>query len=512
MKKRISLRHLISIYCLVYMPLTLAMDRTKKALMLKKVGEHAQHTTNTLQMTLPTSAQPEISDLREVKVFRLVRYVGTLADAINQSQDGQGVTCLADKMRLVEKLRGLGVTQNDAVALDQIEQDVLHEVESTLITSVEEALNFISQEFGVEFSDASESQTELNSHSTESPAPRVMRHKPLIIQKKDTQIYKALASGNPATLQELLAGGNTPELDPKRCTIEGGNGDTPLFWVLDPELKISTQARKEMIDLLLAERVSIAKVNDNGHTVVHEAILSEHPEVAALFPYLFEKEMTEGLINLQGQTPLHVAVAQGLVDKVQYILSLRTSALEEPDFENQTPLQVAFNKHLPSKDKLVIAHALIEAGANMEVTNAEGVPLIFDVVNRVDLAGVELLLGHGANCRSVNLQNHTLLEFAQAKIGKTEKPEVAQRIYDVIKEYVEGKRLPSFLKVEASKSAAASPYVSITVPASLQGQVDMQKFRENIIRAFVTPGQDGASLLQKMLVASLNENKEESHE
>ncbi len=505
MKNNMRMQSALVISLSLSISFALAMDQQDKDKSKKEQKSLSEKMVEAVPMT-ESAVQKKRSQLTSLQSIGGRVY---LASQLGQLQETQ-----EEEQQIKQVMREL---RAQARKVGTVQEDVAPE--PVVIKTVEEGLDYLAKRFGLEFVHYENMQplaslAESQEHVLAFEAPYIQtdyvapyEHRPslsLVLHQESMPLYKAIASGNSQTLaaylKEVQDGGGDLKTLGDGLDIDQ-HGFAPLNWVLIPDLDITAETRIAMLDMLLTAGLDIHSPSNFGRTAVHDAILSELPEAHKIFEFLYEKYVLSDLIDFGGQTPLHAAVAKGLMEPVTFLLG-RKPNLEARDFKERTPLQVVFDEHLPSKVKAVIADALIKAGANMEVVDTDGNPLIFDVINKVDLVGVELLLGHGANCRSTNLQNHTVLEFAQEKISKTEKKEAATHIYEVVKEYVEGKRLPRGTKPVAQ-------HISIAIPESLQGKVDVAAFREQIRIMLTTQEADGTSLLSKALVHSLiKENHE----
>lgn len=140
--------------------------------------------------------------------------------------------------------------------------------------------------------------------------------------------------------------------------------------------------------------------------------------------------------------PLHKAVAQGFFEEVK-LLACHGAPLELRDDNGHTPLQVVFLSGIARTRKNMIASALIEAGANMEVLDEEKSPLLFTLIKKVDLESVALLLKYGVNVQtSRDAKDRLPLIYADLKVKDSENRRT-DAISQLIQEYVDG-RAPEY--------------------------------------------------------------------
>lgn len=140
--------------------------------------------------------------------------------------------------------------------------------------------------------------------------------------------------------------------------------------------------------------------------------------------------------------PLHKAVAQGDTEVVRLLVDNR-APLELRNEAGLTPLQVAFQSKLPLAGRIALVSTLVESDANMEVLDTEKSPLVFSLIKKVDLEGVKLLLGYGVSLYSTDSNGRTPLIYSDLKVKVSQNPKT-EEIADLIEEYVDGKRKPTF--------------------------------------------------------------------
>lgn len=313
------------------------------------------------------------------------------------------------------------------------------------------------------------------------------------IPQESMPLYKVITTGEPqalaAYLKELHDGGGDLNTHGQDLNVDQ-HGFAPLNWVLIPELNITAQARIAMLDMLLKAGADINRPSNFGRTAVHDAIVSPLPEARQVFAFLYEKYVLADLIDVEGQTPLHAAVAKGLVEPVTFLLG-RKPDLEVRDFKQRTPLQLAFESDLSSDVKAKIVNALVAAGADVNVCDPNNTPLIFQVIKKVDLTGVQLLLYHGVDIHKEDWKYGSMLKYAQQKVESTNNPEIAQKILALVTEYAE-------------KKGITKHCVTIPIPENLQGEIDPAVLQRTVATMLTVPRMDNnKSLLQMAFEASL---------
>ncbi|MGE0010316.1 MAG: hypothetical protein AB7F19_07335 [Candidatus Babeliales bacterium] len=201
--------------------------------------------------------------------------------------------------------------------------------------------------------------------------------------------------------------------------------------------------------------------------------------------------------------PLHRAIAQGFITESRLLVD-HNSPLELRDADGHTPLQVVFNSHLNSHTRIVLASILIEAGASMEVLDAEKSPLLFSLIKKVNLDGVRLLLGYGVNLRSTNFQGRMPLIYADEKVNTSENPKT-EEISDLIAQYLDGKRKPEFahlIQTQAERARlCAAAHQSVLAALRQQREVLEEQMRLRQAEA------EHLAMLEKSLHSSVDESE-----
>ncbi|MDD3926009.1 MAG: ankyrin repeat domain-containing protein [bacterium] len=120
-------------------------------------------------------------------------------------------------------------------------------------------------------------------------------------------------------------------------------------------------------------------------------------------------------VNVKGNkwTPLYLAVRSGWVDLVQVFLS-RGAATELSGSGDVTPLGVAYSVS-DVKKSTAIARLLIDAGANVNVTDSQESTPLMNAVDKGDYKIAALLLSRGAEVNRRNWNGITALMLAAAK-------------------------------------------------------------------------------------------------
>lgn len=522
MKKRIRIQQLLVVFCFAYIPLGMTMDGSVNHDQSKKSGllSRLARKTSKDESKLVTTPAQQLSQTQESQ--RVCKALKTRAHVVLSSSSAEE----KKKLTRFQTLESVGAAEHIKSQLRVISEQQQAAQSQPKFRTLEEGLTCLAAQFGCEFSFSNDAA--LDPKNVERPVVseydeldrllegvdtlRASRSKEEFTTANAKVFFDSLKQEATVALEEpslfaIIRSGNLEELQDELARgvlvhIKNSKGDTPLHAVLDEELAISLETRKAFLELLLSKGATLDQGDENGRTPVVAAALSSHPDVHALFPFLYDQQMTAGCIDYEGQTLLHGAVSKGMVEAVEYILTQKKEDLEALDIKKHTPLQAAFENNLEPEVKRKLVPMLIKAGANKEVVDQDGLPLIFRVIKNVDFVGVQLLLAHGASYRSRNVLNQTALEYAEEKLQVTQHPENARKIYELLKEYASGKRVP-FGK------DPIPPHITIAIPENLCGKIDIDTFRENIRIMITAQDEHGNSILSKALVNSFNK---ESHE
>ena len=110
--------------------------------------------------------------------------------------------------------------------------------------------------------------------------------------------------------------------------------------------------------------------------------------------------------NLEGNTPLHIAVESG-IEPVKFLIE-NGSNIEEKNLEGNTPIHIA----LASENEKVIKY-LVESGSNIEEKNLEGnTPIHIAVATQNNL--MKFLIENGSNIEEKDFQGNTPIHIAAA--------------------------------------------------------------------------------------------------
>ncbi len=164
------------------------------------------------------------------------------------------------------------------------------------------------------------------------------------------ELNNAIRKGNIERVKAILA------FYPKHLEKKDSFGGTPLFNAVDA-------GKKEIVELLIARKASLACTNVYGDTALHRAAESGYPEIAALL-------ITSGIPvwskNKKGESAIFKAVSTGQDDVVLLLLE-KGELVNCTDSANNTPLHKA-----AQRGKMDMVKLLIEKGAKVQAKNKKG--------------------------------------------------------------------------------------------------------------------------------------------
>jgi ankyrin repeat protein len=156
----------------------------------------------------------------------------------------------------------------------------------------------------------------------------------------------------------------------------------------------------------------IHQLNEDGHSPLSLAAKMGHLDVvkylvkrgAACPPSWFQNRI------VQCGSPLFLAAQEGNLHVVKYLLSLRTGALNQINTKTQrTPLHISIEKGYT-----LVAEALIQAKADLNVEDRHGATPLFIATQKEKISIADLLLKNGADANRYGQQETTPLAMAAA--------------------------------------------------------------------------------------------------
>jgi len=149
------------------------------------------------------------------------------------------------------------------------------------------------------------------------------------------------------------------------------------------------------------------RVIKDGNTPLHYAVLQGN--IQKVQDLIDNGDNVNGK-NVTGNTPLYLAVAQGDIDIVNVLIKANGINVNSKNVTGNTPLL-----HAVSINKLDIVNVLIDKGADVNIENDKhNTPLLYAVAsNRLDIFNV--LIDKGADVNIQNNDGYTPLHYASRK-------------------------------------------------------------------------------------------------
>lgn len=205
-------------------------------------------------------------------------------------------------------------------------------------------------------------------------------------------IFQTFEAGDLEEVQALLK--ENPSLVGSK---EPKDGYTPLH------LAVMGGARKELIELILANHPDVNAKENNGWTPLHYAASTSNQLAAELL--LAHHADMEARGNL-GETALFVAAGLGTPKIAEFLLANRAD-VNGKDNSMRTPLHIA-----AAQGNLEIAQVLLAHKAEVEARDKNGQTAFGMAVTQAHNDVAELLLGHGADINTKDKDGGTPLHEA----------------------------------------------------------------------------------------------------
>jgi len=211
----------------------------------------------------------------------------------------------------------------------------------------------------------------------------------------------------PYTLEEVARYKDTKYLDMAKKMIADGGFEEQLDAALGQAARRSTL---EMVELLIDAGADIHSKDEYDNTVMHAAAKSGNLDIAK---FLFEKGGAFDETNRQGRTPLFDSAYNREEETALWLLDLGADPNVSPKTPNlSTPIFYAASKWQPS-----LARALIDKGANVDVTEAMAATPLHLAASHGNAEMVSLLIDAGADVNAVNEDGWTPLYYAVSPIS-----------------------------------------------------------------------------------------------
>lgn len=200
----------------------------------------------------------------------------------------------------------------------------------------------------------------------------------------ERSLIHVAAINNDVEMTDILM--NTPGIDLN--ALEHFNMATPLT------LSVAHNSF-EVLKMLL--NVADPTIRDGaGNTLVHTAAVNNRLDI---LKYLVEeKRFDVNSKNLEGDTPLCLAIDQGLLDIVRFMVTIPDLRINETGKNGNTPLVIAIMRHNPEMVKIIASQPGIDINRPDSIGSS---PLCLSVIFN-DIKSIKIL------CQSPNLDLNSL--------------------------------------------------------------------------------------------------------
>jgi ankyrin repeat protein len=194
----------------------------------------------------------------------------------------------------------------------------------------------------------------------------------------------------------LMAGSGVDQRDPE-CR-------TALYEALTASPNgMSLERLRTTVKLLLQNGSAVEDVNGRGDPASHVGL-------SWWFDPVFARDLLKrcrGMVNASGETVLMRAAERGSADQVHDVVGAGCE-LDARDARGRS----ALFRFSPRKDGSKNTRVLLEAGANANLADHEGVTPLMEAAQRDDLPALELLMQYGADPGQRNAAEKTAREIA----------------------------------------------------------------------------------------------------
>lgn len=231
--------------------------------------------------------------------------------------------------------------------------------------------------------------------------PSIMEFAPLEVKQFQSGYLSHFCDvTNLKQVDSLLSAENTNDLQKFINTdISGRNS---FFDFVD-------KGNEKLVELFLASKFDVNKIDHIGFTALHIASLRNYPEIVKI---LINAKAKIDKVNKEGQTPLFIAVDLGHKEILKLLLANNADVNKTLQLNKKTchVLHVAV-----AKSSLDIVKLLIKAKANINAADQEGHTSLYIAVDSGYKEKLELLLANGADVNKPNVNGITPLARAATK-------------------------------------------------------------------------------------------------
>jgi ankyrin repeat protein len=222
-----------------------------------------------------------------------------------------------------------------------------------------------------------------------------------------TPFGRALTDNSPV-LTELITEKTVRSIDTE--------GNTPLL------VAMNSNASSEVIRLILEKKAAVNAQNKEGESALHLAVRSNQADIGTL---LLDNGADIFLVNARGETPLFLtfyvrAGSQRTAREIRMFM-LNPAVMATRDSLGNTVLHHATMWKIDS-----VIPAIVERGANTEISNISGETPLFIAVKANSASTVRALLGTGASLTGRDSLGNTALHTAV----RSNAPQAAEALLD----------------------------------------------------------------------------------
>ena len=186
------------------------------------------------------------------------------------------------------------------------------------------------------------------------------------------------------------------------------------IWSNSAIYKAICEGAKEVVQLILSDKVDFSTCDEFGNTMLHFAISkanesAEHASIANMLIRAYKlanKDIDQ--VNNKGNSPLHLAAENGCAGMVASLI--RTHAyVKRTNIDGITPLHLACSRN----GNVFVVEQLVRAGADVNAYDKVGCTPLFYAIAAEKTDIVRFLLSNGADVKNARAQ-HAMLYVACA--------------------------------------------------------------------------------------------------